>query len=52
MVDAGAKVCIVEAMKLFNEIVAPVKCKIVQFLVEDGKPVEKDQPLIAIEAVK
>jgi oxaloacetate decarboxylase alpha subunit len=52
VVEAGAKVCIVEAMKLFNEIVAPVKCKIVQFLVEDGKPVEKDQPLISIEEIK
>lgn len=52
VVEAGAKVCIVEAMKLFNEIVAPVKCRIVQFLVEDGKPVEKDQPLVAIEEVK
>jgi oxaloacetate decarboxylase alpha subunit len=50
-VEAGAKVCIVEAMKLFNEIVAPVKCKILHVLVEDGKPVEKDQPLIAIEEI-
>jgi oxaloacetate decarboxylase alpha subunit len=48
-VNAGAKVCIVEAMKLFNEITAPVKCKIVKMLVEEGKTVEKEQPLIAIE---
>jgi oxaloacetate decarboxylase alpha subunit len=52
MVEAGGKVCIVEAMKLFNEIVTPVKCKILQFLVEDGAMVEKDQPLIAIEEIK
>ena len=52
VVEAGAKVCIVEAMKLFNEIVAPVKCRIIQILVEDGKQVEKDQPLVAIEEVK
>jgi oxaloacetate decarboxylase alpha subunit len=52
IVEAGAKVCIVEAMKLFNEIVAPVKCRIVQFLVEDGTTVEKDRPLIAIEEIK
>ena len=51
VVEAGAKVCIVEAMKLFNEIVAPVKCKILQVLVEDGKQVEKDQPLISIEEI-
>jgi oxaloacetate decarboxylase alpha subunit len=48
-VEAGAKVCIVEAMKLFNEIAAPVKCRIVKVLAEDGKGVEKDQPLFAIE---
>ncbi|HMD69123.1 MAG TPA: biotin/lipoyl-containing protein, partial [Chitinivibrionales bacterium] len=52
VVEAGTKVCIVEAMKLFNEIVAPVKCKILQFLVEDGTMVEKNQPLIAIEEIK
>jgi oxaloacetate decarboxylase (Na+ extruding) subunit alpha len=48
-VNEGAKVCIVEAMKLFNEITAPVKCRIVKILVEEGTTVEKDQPLIAIE---
>ncbi len=49
IVEAGEKVCIVEAMKLFNEIVAPVKCTIITVLAEDGMHVEKDQPLIAIE---
>ena len=50
-VAEGAKVCIVEAMKLFNEIAAPVKCRIVKVLAEEGKNVEKDQPLFAIEEV-
>lgn len=49
VVEAGAKVCIVEAMKLFNEITAPVRCKIVKILQLDGSAVEKDQPLLGIE---
>lgn len=49
IVDAGDKVCVVEAMKLFNEIRAPEKCKIVKFLVEDATQVEKDQPIIAYD---
>jgi oxaloacetate decarboxylase alpha subunit len=52
VVNAGDKVCIVEAMKLFNEIIAPVKCKIIKVLIEDGGLVAKDQPLIAIEEIK
>lgn len=48
-VNVGQKVCVVEAMKLFNEIVAGKDCKIVKFLVEDGQNVQKGQPLIAIE---
>jgi oxaloacetate decarboxylase alpha subunit len=51
IVKKGDKVCIVEAMKLFNEISAPVNCKIVKFLVTDGQVVQKDMPLIAIEEV-
>jgi acetyl-CoA carboxylase biotin carboxyl carrier protein len=50
-VQAGDPVCIVEAMKLFNHIKAPSPCRIVRFLVEHGKPVTKDQPLVEIEAV-
>ncbi|MBN2036052.1 MAG: pyruvate carboxylase subunit B [Chitinispirillaceae bacterium] len=49
VVNAGVKVCIVEAMKLFNEILAQKRCKIIKFLVEDGVTVNKGQPLIAIE---
>jgi len=36
-------------MKLFNEIVAPARCRIVKFLASEGQQVEKDQPLVAIE---
>jgi len=49
VVEAGAKVCIVEAMKLFNEITAPKKCRIVKIIAPDGGSVEKGQPLIGIE---
>ncbi len=45
----GEAVCIVEAMKLFNQIKAPVDCKIIKFLVEHGSPVTKGQPLVQIE---
>jgi oxaloacetate decarboxylase alpha subunit len=48
-VKAGQPVCIVEAMKLFNEIKAPSDCRIVKILVEHGKPVTKDQPLMLVE---
>jgi oxaloacetate decarboxylase alpha subunit len=51
VVEAGAPVCIVEAMKLFNEIKAPCKCKIAGFLVSDGTAVVKEQPLVAIEEI-
>jgi len=49
IVDKGGKVCIVEAMKLFNEISAPARCRIVRILAADGSAVDKDQPLIGIE---
>lgn len=48
-VDAGTTVCIIEAMKLFNEIESDVKGKIVKVLVEDASPVEYDQPLFVVE---
>ncbi|MBC7777869.1 MAG: acetyl-CoA carboxylase biotin carboxyl carrier protein [Phycisphaerae bacterium] len=50
-VDIGSKVCIIEAMKLFNEIDSEVKGKIVKILVEDASPVEYDQPLFMVEAL-
>ena len=48
-VNQGDIVCIVEAMKLFNQIAAPARCRILEFLVQHGQPVKKDQPLILIE---
>lgn len=48
-VSAGQKVCVVEAMKLFNEITSDVDGTIVAFLVNDGETVSKDQALVAVE---
>jgi oxaloacetate decarboxylase alpha subunit len=48
-VSQGQTLCIVEAMKLFNQITAPAKCRILEVLVQHGQPVKKDQPLISIE---
>ena len=45
----GKVVCIIEAMKLFNEIESEVKGKIVKVLVEDQSPVEYDQPLFLVD---
>jgi len=45
----GKVVCIIEAMKLFNEIEAEIKGKVVKVLVEDASPVEYDQPLFLVE---
>ena len=48
-VTVGKVVCIIEAMKLFNEIESEVAGKIVKVLVEDASPVEFDQPLFMVE---
>jgi len=48
-IDNGKTVCIIEAMKLFNEIESEVKGKIVKILVEDASPVEYDQPLFLVD---
>jgi len=48
-VNAGKVVCIIEAMKLFNEIESEVSGKIVKVLVEDASPVEYDQPLFLVQ---
>ncbi|WP_026751362.1 acetyl-CoA carboxylase biotin carboxyl carrier protein [Sediminibacterium sp. C3] len=45
----GKVVCIIEAMKLFNEIESEVKGTIVKVLVDDASPVEYDQPLFLVE---
>lgn len=48
-ISAGRPVCIIEAMKLFNEIESDVKGKIVKVLVNDATPVEYDQPLFLVD---
>lgn len=48
-IKPGDTICIIEAMKLFNEIEAEVSGKIVKVLVDDAKPVEYDQPLFLVE---
>ena len=47
--NEGDIICIVEAMKLFNEIEAEVSGKIVKVLVDDASPVEYDQPIFLVE---
>jgi acetyl-CoA carboxylase biotin carboxyl carrier protein len=49
VVSPGSVLCIVEAMKLMNEIESDVAGKVVKILVENGKPVEYNQPLFLIE---
>ena len=46
---SGEKIMLVEAMKTYNEIVAPRAGKITHIFVEDGSPVEYGQPLMVIE---
>ncbi|MGB3179828.1 MAG: acetyl-CoA carboxylase biotin carboxyl carrier protein [Cyclobacteriaceae bacterium] len=48
-VNAGETVCIVEAMKLFNEIESEVSGTIVKVLIENASPVEYDQPLFLVD---
>ena len=48
-ITPGKVVCIIEAMKLFNEIESEVKGRIVKVLAEDASPVEYDQPLFLVE---
>jgi acetyl-CoA carboxylase biotin carboxyl carrier protein len=48
-INKGDVVCVIEAMKLFNEIESEVSGKIVKILVEDSSPVEYDQPLFLVE---
>lgn len=48
-ITAGKTVCIIEAMKLFNEIESDIKGKIVKVLVNDATPVEYDQPLFLVD---
>lgn len=48
-VNIGDTVCIVEAMKMFNQIEAEISGKVVSILVQNGEPVEFDQPLFILE---
>ncbi len=48
-VKKGKAICIIEAMKLFNEIESEVEGRIVKVLVDDAKPVEYDQPLFLVD---
>ena len=49
LIKPGNVICIIEAMKLFNEIESEVSGKIVKVLVDDNSPVEYDQPLFLID---
>jgi acetyl-CoA carboxylase biotin carboxyl carrier protein len=48
IVEAGRTVCIIEAMKLMNEIETDISGEVVQILVENGQPVEYGEPLFAL----
>lgn len=48
-INKGETVCIIEAMKLFNEIEAEISGKIIKVLVDDASPVEYDQPLFLVD---
>lgn len=49
VIEVGQVICIVEAMKLFNDIEAEVGGKIVKVLIDDAAPVEYDQPLFLVD---
>ena len=48
-IKEGAVLCVIEAMKLFNEIESEVSGKIIKILVDDSSPVEFDQPLFLVD---
>jgi len=50
-VKKGQTLCIIEAMKIMNELEAEFDCEIVEILVEDGQPVEFDTPLFRVKRV-
>ncbi len=47
-IETGQVICVIEAMKLMNEITADLDGEIVEFLVKDGQPVEYDQPIFRV----
>ncbi|GAA4459885.1 acetyl-CoA carboxylase biotin carboxyl carrier protein [Nemorincola caseinilytica] len=50
-VKKGQKLCIIEAMKLFNDIESDMNCRIIKVLADDSTPVEYDQPLFLVEPI-
>ncbi len=50
-VKKGQTLCILEAMKIMNEVEAEFDCKIVEMLVKDGDPVEYDMPIFTVEKI-
>jgi acetyl-CoA carboxylase biotin carboxyl carrier protein len=48
-IKKGATLCIIEAMKLFNEIECEMNCRIIKVVADDSTPVEYDQPLFIVE---
>ena len=48
-ISKGQTVCIIEAMKLFNEIESEISGRIVKILVENATPIEYDQPLFLVD---
>jgi len=51
VIKKGKTMCIIEAMKIMNEIEAEYDCKVLEILVEDGQPVEYDMPLFRVEKI-
>ena len=49
IVEPGKVVCIIEAMKLFNDIECDISGKVIKILVEDASPIEYDQPLFVVD---
>ncbi|MBU3014293.1 acetyl-CoA carboxylase biotin carboxyl carrier protein [Poseidonibacter lekithochrous] len=50
-VKKGQTLCILEAMKIMNEVEAEFDCKIIEMLVKDGDPVEFDMPIFTVEKI-
>ena len=50
-VKKGQTLCILEAMKIMNEVEAEFDCKIIDMLVKDGDPVEYDMPIFTVEKI-
>ena len=48
-VKKGQTLCILEAMKIMNEVEAEFDCKIIEILIKDGSPVEYDMPIFVVE---